>query len=100
MPWLPVLAVTVANWAMKAVGPLVLGDRPLGATSRRVIALTAPVLLAGLIVVDLAGERWLDLDLSQVAGVGTAGAARAMRVPMLLSVACGVVVTALLRQVG
>jgi hypothetical protein len=100
MPWLPVLTVTVANWVMKAVGPLVLGDRPLGATSRRVIALMAPVLLAGLIVVDLAGERWLDLDLHQVVGVGSAGVARALRVPMLPSVACGVVVTALLRLVG
>jgi branched-subunit amino acid transport protein len=100
MPWLPVFAVTLANWVMKASGPLVLGDRSLGTTSRRVIALMAPALLAGLIVVDLAGPQWAALDWKQVLGVGAAGAARALRVPMLLAVVCGVVVTALLRQVA
>lgn len=97
MPWIPVLAVTVANLLMKASGPLLLGDRTLGATTRRVIALMAPVLLAGLIVVDLLGERWGAVDGTQVAGVVVAGGARTLRVPMLLAVLCGVVVTALLR---
>jgi branched-subunit amino acid transport protein len=95
--WLPVLVVTAANWLMKAIGPLALGDRPLPSTARRVIALMAPVLLAGLIVVDLGGERWRDLDLPQLLGVGTAGVARVLKVPMLVAVLCGVVVTALLR---
>jgi branched-subunit amino acid transport protein len=97
MPWLPVFAVTVANWVMKASGPLLLGDRTLGTTSRRVIALMAPVLLAGLIVVDLGGEDWANLNSPQVLGVGAAGAARLLRAPMLVAVVCGMAVAALLR---
>ena len=55
--WLSILAVTVANWLLKASGPLVLGDRQLQPVARRVVALMAPVLLAGLIVVELAGPE-------------------------------------------
>ncbi len=98
MPWLPMLAVTVANWAMKASGPLVLGDRPLGPVARRVIALMAPVLLAGLVVTELAGPDWAGFDGPQVIGVGTAGVARMLRAPMIVAVVCGVVAAALLRQ--
>lgn len=96
-PWLPMLVVTAANVAMKASGPLALGDRRLPPTARKVIALVAPVLLAGLIVVELGGEDWRGLDLSQLAGVGAAGVARTLRAPMLLAVLCGVGAAALLR---
>ncbi len=97
MPWLPVLVVTAANCLMKASGPLALGDRPLGARARRVIALMAPVLLAALIVTDLAGEGWADLDAPQVAGVAVAGGARVLRAPMVVAVVCGAATAALLR---
>jgi branched-subunit amino acid transport protein len=100
MPWLPVLAVTVANVLMKASGPLALGDRPLGPNARRIIALMAPVLLAGLIVTDLAGERWSHLNWPQVVGVGAAGLARVLKAPMLVAVLCGAAVAALLRLAG
>jgi branched-subunit amino acid transport protein len=95
--WLPVLAVTVANSALKAIGPLVLGDRSPSPRARKVIALMAPVLLAGLIVVDLGGEDWANLNSPQVLGVGAAGAARLLRAPMLVAVVCGMAVAALLR---
>ena len=62
-----ILAVTVANWLLKASGPLVLGDRRLPPVARRVVALMAPVLLAGLIVVELAGPDWDRLDGAQIA---------------------------------
>jgi uncharacterized membrane protein len=100
MPWLPVLAVTVANWVMKASGPLLLGNRPLGPRVRRVIALMAPVLLAGLIVTELAGEDWDEVDVAQVSGVVVAGVARVLRAPMLLAVVLGAAAAALLRQLG
>jgi hypothetical protein len=95
--WLSVLAVILANCAMKAIGPLALGDRPLPATTRNVIALMAPVLLAGLIVVELGGEDWTAVDTNRLLGVGAAGLARALKAPMLLAVGCAVAVTALLR---
>ncbi len=95
--WLSALAVIVATWAMKASGPIVLGDRQLPSTAVKVTTLMAPVLLAGLIVVDLGGARWGDLAWQQLAGVGVAGLARTLKAPMLLAVVCGIASTALLR---
>ena len=98
MLWLPVLAVTATNWAMKAGGPLALGDRRLPPRAVNVISLMASALLAGLIVTNLGGAGWSDVNGQQVLGVGAAGLARALRAPMLLAVGCGMAVTALLRH--
>ena len=87
--WLAVLAVTVANWLLKAAGPLVLGDRALPAAARRVVALMAPVLLAG--------PDWEHVDGAQVAGVGVTGLAWAARAPMLVAVLLGALAAAGLR---
>ena len=87
--WGSIIAVTVAQWLLKAVGPLVLGDRRLSPVARSVVALVAPVLLAGLIVVELAGPDWGDLDAPQVLGVAVAGGAWALRAPMLVAVLIG-----------
>jgi hypothetical protein len=95
--WLSVLAVIAANASMKAIGPLVIGDRPLPAAARRVVALMAPVLLAGLIVVELGGEDWSALDVRRLLGVGVAGAARAFGAPMLAALLLALLTTALLR---
>jgi branched-subunit amino acid transport protein len=95
--WLSVLAVTLANWAMKASGPLALGSRQLPRPAQRIVSLMAPVLLAGLIVVDLGGSSWSGLDWQQVLGVGVAGVASALRVPTLGAVICGAAAAALLR---
>jgi branched-subunit amino acid transport protein len=92
--------VTVANWVMKASGPLALGDRKLPPTAVAVTSLMAPVLLAGLIVIDLGGAAWSQLNWQQVVGVGVAGLARAFKAPMLLAVVCGVAATAFLRILG
>jgi branched-subunit amino acid transport protein len=95
--WLSVLAVIIANWAMKASGPLAFGARRLPPAVGQVTSLMAPVLLAGLIVIELGGAGWGNLNGQQVAGVGVAGLARVLKAPMLLAVACGIIVTALLR---
>jgi branched-subunit amino acid transport protein len=95
--WLSALAVTVATWVMKASGPLALGDRQLPPTAVKVTTLLAPVLLAGLIVVDLGGAGWSEFDWKQVVGVGVAGLARMLKAPMLVAVLCGIATTALLR---
>ena len=96
--WLSVLAVTLANWALKAAGPLALGDRPLPSAARRVVSLMAPVLLSGLIVVELAGPDWAALDWPQLIGVAVAGLAWSVRAPMLAAVLVGALVTAVLRM--
>jgi branched-subunit amino acid transport protein len=95
--WLPVLAVTISTWAMKASGPLAVGGRQLPASAMKVSALMAPVLLAGLIVVDLGGAQWKDLNWQQVVGVAVAGLARTAKAPMLLAILCGIATTAVLR---
>lgn len=98
MLWLSVLAVTAANWVMKASGPLALGERRLPPRAVKVISLMASALLAGLIITNLGGAGWSDLNWQQVLGVGTAGLARALKAPMLLAVGCGIAATALLRH--
>ena len=95
--WLSVLAVTLANWVLKAAGPLALGDRPLPSVARSVVSLMAPVLLSGLIVVELAGEEWAGLDWPQLIGVAVAGFSWAVRAPMLAAVLLGALVTAAIR---
>jgi len=95
--WLSILAVTLANWLMKASGPLVLGHRTLPRVARNVVALMAPVLLAALIVVDLAGPDWEGFDWTQVFGVLVAAVAGLARVPILPAVLIGVLATAGLR---
>ena len=57
----------------------------------------APVLLAGLIVVELAGHEWDGLDGTQVFGVAVAGGAWALRAPMLVAVLIGAAAAAGIR---
>jgi branched-subunit amino acid transport protein len=95
--WLSALAVTAANWLMKASGPFALGNHQLPPRANGVVTLMAPALLAGLIVVELGHTEGDGLDLAQICGVGVAGIARLVRVPMLLAVVCGAAATALLR---
>ncbi|WP_327635952.1 AzlD domain-containing protein [Kribbella sp. NBC_00482] len=92
--YLCVLIVSVSNWLMKAAGPLVLGKRDLPPALVRVTQLTAPALLAGLIVTDLGGRT---LDWTQLIGVGVAGVLHLVRVPMVVAAAAGVATTALVR---
>jgi branched-subunit amino acid transport protein len=77
---------------------LALGDRALPSVARRVVSLMAPVLLSGLIVVELAGKDWGGLDWPQLAGVALAGLAWAVRAPMLAAVLVGALVTAVIRM--
>jgi uncharacterized membrane protein len=95
--WASIVAVTMANWLLKAAGPVVLGKRNLPPVARDVVSLMAPVLLAGLIVVELAGPGWGSISREQVAGVAVAGGAWALRAPMLLAVLVGSLATAALR---
>jgi branched-subunit amino acid transport protein len=95
--WLSVLAVTVISWLMKASAPLIIGGRKLPPAAVRMTALTAPVLLAGLIVTEVGGAGWREVDWTQLIGVGAAGGLCLAKVPMLPAVAGGIVVTALIR---
>lgn len=92
--------LTVITVATRAVGPVLLGDRELPPWSRSVIALLAPALLAGLIVVNVTGAHWSDLDWRLVAGLAVVAAVRLLKVHMVLAVLAGVVATAGLRALA
>jgi uncharacterized membrane protein len=95
--WTSILVVAVANFAIKAAGPVLLGGRELPRPVVAVIALLGPALLTALVVVGTFSEdSSLRLD-AQAAGVAVAGAAFVLRVPMLAAIGLGALTAALLR---
>jgi len=97
--WLVVLVVGVATVALKATGPVLLGDRTLPEPVARVVSLLAPVLLAALVVTQtVGGDNELVLD-ARLAGVGAGAAAIAARAPLPAVVIVAAAATALTRLV-
>ena len=98
--WVTIIAVALANAAIKAAGPVLVGGRDLPPRVVAVIALLAPALLAALVVTETFGEdRHLVLD-ERAIGVAVAGLMLALRAPVLIAVALGAVATALTRALG
>lgn len=95
--WLAVALVAVISAAIKALGPVALGGRALPPAARAVIALLAPALLSALVVVEVVGPRWSELDWTVPAGLAAAVAARLLRAPDLVAILVAVATTALLR---
>ncbi len=98
--WLCIGITALLSFVIKGVGPALLGRRELSAGARAVVAMLAPVMLAALVVAHLLGRRWEDVDLTVFAGLVAAVAARLLRAPMLVAVACAVAATAGLRLLG
>jgi uncharacterized membrane protein len=98
--WVTIIAVALANAAIKAAGPVLVGGRDLPPRVVAVIALLAPALLAALVVTETFGEdRHLVLD-ERAIGVAVAGFMLALRAPVLIAVALAAVATALTRALG
>ena len=98
--WVTIVAVALANAAIKAVGPVLVGGRDLPPRAVAVITLLAPALLAALVVTETFGEdQHLVLD-ERAVGVGVAGLALALRAPVLIAVALAAFATALARAFG
>jgi hypothetical protein len=98
--WIVVLAVGAATIALKGAGTLVLGSRTLPAPAQAVIALLAPSLLAGLVVVqtvDAGGALTID---ARLAGVAAAAVALALRAPLLVVLFAAAGVAAAARALG
>lgn len=97
--WTSIAVVAVANFAIKAAGPVLLGGRQLPQLVVDVIALLASAILAALVVVGTFSEDGrLSVD-AQTAGVAVAGAAFLARLPMLAAIALGALTAALLRAI-
>ena len=98
--WGAIIVVALANVAIKAAGPMLVGGRDLPARATAIIALLAPALLAALVVTETFGEgRDLVLD-GRAIGVAVAGLALWLRAPVLIAVALAAVATALARAFG
>jgi uncharacterized membrane protein len=92
-----VALVGAATIAIKASGPVLVGAGGLPAPLARVVDLLAPAVLAALVATQaLSDGEDLVID-ERAAGVGAAGIAVALRAPVLVVVAVGAAVTALLR---
>lgn len=98
--WIVIGAVAVANAAIKAAGPVLIGGRSLPARVSVVTALLAPAILAGLIVTQLLGDDGgIVLD-ARLVGLGVAAVALALRAHLLVAVLLAVLTVAILRQVA
>ncbi|GLY17496.1 hypothetical protein Kisp01_45100 [Kineosporia sp. NBRC 101677] len=93
-----VLALAVINVIYKGAGPALLGDRTFPTRVEAVIVALPAVLLAALLVVDLAGPHWRDADWTLLPGLAAAVLLRALwQRPHLLCLLVAGLVTAGLR---
>ncbi|HET9671490.1 MAG TPA: AzlD domain-containing protein [Actinomycetota bacterium] len=98
--WWTVLLVGGATVAIKGMGPVLLGGRPLPPRLGRVIALLAPAVLAALVAINTFGDdRSLVLD-ERALGVAAAAVAVGLKAPLLIAVVVAAVVTAGARALG
>lgn len=98
--WLVVGLTGVATISIKALGPVLLGGRPLPGRLTRVMELLAPALLSALVVTQtlVQGEA-LVVD-PRLAGVAAAGVALWRRAPALVVVVVAAATTALVRALS
>lgn len=97
MSWVALLALAAGGYALKAVGPVLLGDREPSPTVARVLALLPVPLLAALIVVQTLGDgQRLVLD-ARVPALAAAAICVWRGAPFLVTVLVAAAVAALLR---
>jgi branched-subunit amino acid transport protein len=98
--WVVVVVVGIGTLSLKAVGPVVLGGRPLPSRVTDVVTLMGPALLAALVAIGtFGGDRRLVLD-ARVLGVVAAAVAIRLKAPVLLVVILAATVTAGARALG
>ena len=100
MSWAALLALAAGGYALKAMGPVALGDRRLPPGLDRLLALIAVPLLAALIVVQTlsAGDR-VVLD-ARVPALAVAALLVWRRAPFIVTVLAAAAVAAALRAVA
>jgi branched-subunit amino acid transport protein len=95
--WVCIGLTAAVSFAIKGVGPALLGRRELSERARAVVALLAPVMLAALVTAQVLGQRWSAVDPTVAIGLVAGIAARLLRASMLAAMVVAVVVTALVR---
>ena len=98
MSWAAIIILAVGTYALKAVGPVVLGRRVAPMRVQRLFLMLAVALLGALIALStLADGARLTFDIPLVAGVSAAGLAVWRRAPFVVVVILAAVVAAGLR---
>lgn len=92
-----VIAGAISTLTIKALGPLLLGGRPLGRRLKGVLELMAPCLLAALIAVQTFTRGSAVVLDERLAGIAVAGVALALRANIFVVVVLAASTTALLR---
>lgn len=94
------LALAAGAYAFKVLGLVVLGGRHVPARFERCLALVPAALLSALIAKDtFSAGMELVVD-ARAAGVGVAAIAAWRRAPLVVVIALGAIVTALVRRVA
>ena len=94
-----IVALALLNFAFKATGPVLLMDAEPSPTVQEVVISLSPALLTGLVVVELAGERWAHLEWTALPALAAAAVAYRKGVPDLVCILIAVGVAAGLRAV-
>jgi branched-subunit amino acid transport protein len=98
--WAALLGLAAGSYALKAVGPLLLGDREPSPPVTRLLALLAVPLLAALVVVQtVADGQRLVLD-TRVPALGVAALCVWRDAPFLVTVLAAAATAAGLRALG
>lgn len=98
MSWAAIIVLAVGTYAMKAVGPVLLGRRTVPMRVQRLFLMLAVALLSALIAVStFADGADLMLDVPLVAGVAAAGVAVWRKAPFVVVVILAAAVAAILR---
>ena len=97
--WISVVGVGAATIALKAVGPVLLGERPLPSWLAGPVALLAPAVLAAFVVTaTVGGTRAIVAD-ARLVGIGAGAIAVALRAPILVVVIVAAAAASLARLV-
>lgn len=95
--WIVIVAVGAMTIALKAVGPVLLGGKPLPEHLTGIVGLLAPALLAALVVTQvLGGDEEIVLD-ARLVGLAAAVVALLLRAPLLVVVIAAAASTAVVR---
>ena len=92
-----IVALALMNFSFKAAGPALLMDREPSPTVQELVISLSPALLTGLVVVELAGPRWADLDWTALPALAAAAIAYRKGVPDLVCILIAVGLAAGLR---
>jgi hypothetical protein len=96
--WIVVAALCLGTVGLKAIGPATLGARRPPERALAVIALVAPAILTSLVLYETLSDSHSGLTIdARLAGLGAAGAAALVRLPMLAIVVLAAGATALAR---